>query len=93
MSTPGVKWTAAEVNQMETEEVLEHRISEYRALVARGNYLCQDRLDIMYAVKERSRDTAAPNESNVRALKRLVRYLKQNPRYVNGYPDQEIARR
>ena len=74
---------------MELEEVCEHRFTECRALVARANYLSQDRLGIMYAVKELGRDMSAPKEANVRALKRLGRHLKQNPGYVNKFGDQE----
>ncbi len=47
----------------------------------------------MYAVKALSRDMAAPKETNFRALERLGRYLKQNPRYVSKYPYQEMTRR
>ncbi len=50
-STPGVKMTAEEVDNMEEEEVLEGKRTEYRALVARSSYLSRERLDIMYSVK------------------------------------------
>ncbi len=64
MSTPGTKWTASEVDTVEEEEVLE---GKSRALAARGNYACQDRLGIMYAAKELSRDMPGPKETNCKA--------------------------
>ncbi len=45
--------------------------------------------ELIVAVKELSRDMAAPKETNFRALKRLGRHLRQYPRYANrfGYED------
>ena len=54
----------------------------YRSIVARGNYLAQDRCDIQYAVKELSRGMQSPTKGHVRALKRLGRYLIGKSRYV-----------
>ncbi len=47
--------------------------TKYRALVARGMYLAQDRTDIQYAVKELSRAMAKPTVLDLRKLKRLGR--------------------
>ena len=47
-----------------------------RALVARANYISQDRTDIMYATKELSRGMSRPTVGNLKSLKRLARYLK-----------------
>ena len=57
----------------------------YRACVARGIYLSQDRSDIMVAVKEVSRKTASPNQGDLKALKRLARYLVDKARAVIRY--------
>jgi hypothetical protein len=51
-------------------------------MVARGNYLAQDRCDIQYAVKELSRGMQNPTKGHVRALQRLGRYLIGRTRYV-----------
>ena len=49
--------------------------SQYRAIVARANYLCQDRSDIQFAVKELCRAMSNPTRGHWMALKRLGRYL------------------
>ncbi len=36
--------------------------SNFRAVAARGKYLCQDRIDMQYAAKENSRFTSRPEE-------------------------------
>ena len=47
--------------------------------MARGSYTSQDRCDIQYAVKELSRGLSSPKASDMRALKRLGRYLGEGP--------------
>ncbi len=92
MSTPGAKWTASDVEKMAQEEVCEDRLTEYRALVARANYISQDRLDTLYAVKELSRDMPCPKATNFRAPKMLVRYRSKNPRHVNTFNYQNATK-
>ena len=61
-STPGVKVNKAELRDV-TDQLLEgDRASMYRACVARGIYLSQDRSDILFATKELSRRMASPRE-------------------------------
>ena len=62
---------------------------EYRSLVARGNYLASDRIDIQYAVKELCRNMSKPTVGDRRKLKRLVRYLKGSPRLVSQFQFQQ----
>ena len=72
------------------EEALEaERATMYRSLVARGNFLSQDRTDIQYAVKELSRDMSKPSERSWEGLKRLGRYLLGKERYVVKFEYQE----
>ena len=52
----------------------------YRSVVARANYLAQDRPDIRYAVKELCRRMSEPDLRDWRALKKLCRYLRGRPR-------------
>ena len=52
----------------------------YRAIVARANYLAQDRFDIAYAVKELSRGMSSPTYADWNQLKKLGRYLTKHPR-------------
>ena len=62
------------------EELDEVESTQYRALVARGLYLSQDRSDIQYAVKELSRYMSKPRKSDQERLKKLGRYLAGRPR-------------
>ena len=66
---------------------------QYRAMVARANYLSQDSGDIGYAVKELCRGMSAPKERDWIRLKRLGRYLSDHPRCVNlmNWQDAQTA--
>ena len=61
----------------------------YRAVIARANYLSQDRSDIRYAVKELSRSMSQPTVRDWERLKRLGRYLAGQPRLVSRYAEQD----
>ena len=61
----------------------------YRALVARANYMAQDRADIGFAVKELCRHMANPRKSDFDKLKRLGRYLINKSRVVAYFAYQE----
>ena len=65
----------------------------FRALVARANYLSQDRVDLGYAVKELCRHMAVPRQCDWNTLKRLGRCQVGHPRVVNryGYRDMPSA--
>ena len=56
--------------------------TSYRALAARANYLAQDRADLQFAAKKICRGMASPIRGNLRAMKRLGRYLIFAPRVV-----------
>jgi len=84
LSTPGVK-----DNDEEAEKKLGNKeATQYRAIVARANYLCQDRSDIQFAVKELCRAMSNPTQGNWTALKRLGRYLIGRTRMVNTFQYQ-----
>ena len=59
--------------------------SLYRGIAARLKYLAQDRTDIQYACKEASRRMARPRLCDWPAFKRIGRYLKGAPRYVQMF--------
>ena len=85
VSTPGVKHSGV----LEEGEPLSRQDStKFRALVARANYLAQDRVDIQFAVKELTRRMSAPDSEDLVALKRLGRYLQQAPRVVSYFANQ-----
>jgi hypothetical protein len=66
--------------------------SQYRAIVARANYLCQDRSDIQFAVKELCRAMSEPSQANWVALKRLGRYLVDKTRMTILFGYQEAVK-
>ena len=67
---PYIRQTVEQVESPGPE--LERRAATmYRAIVARGIYLSQDRSHIRYAVKELSRSMSQPTEGDLNRLKRL----------------------
>ena len=62
----------------------------YRALVARANYLAQDRADICFAVKELCKKMSNPEQSDWESLKRLGRYLLNKTRLIVRYEYQPM---
>ena len=62
----------------------------FRSVVARCNYLAQDRVDIQYACKECSRHMAKPCQGDWAALKRIGRYLKGAPRLIQHFSWQRM---
>ena len=57
----------------------------YRGIVARMNYLGQDRTDIQNTIKELGKDLAGPTNHSIVRAKRLMRYLKGAPRLTIMY--------
>ena len=55
-------------------------VKKYRSVVARLNYLIQERPDIAYSTKELARRMSDPGEDDYAMLKRLARYLVGKPR-------------
>ena len=99
-STPGTKEetaassvptdaTCVEVEE-ESELMTASEATLYRGIAARLNYLAQDRIDIQYACKEASRRMARPRVCDWPALKRIGRYLKGAPRYVQSFVWQTL---
>lgn len=64
----------------------------YRALVARGIYLAQDRSDITFSVKELSRSMSQPTQGDWEKLKRLGRYLIGRQRVAVQFRWQKLPR-
>ena len=59
------------------------------AVVARANYLAQDRPDIQFATKEICRSMAKPTASGMAKMKRLARYLLQHPQATIEYDGKD----
>ena len=83
--TPGVK-----EDRKDGEEALKgEQIKIYRSVVARANYLSQDRPDIRYATKELCRHMQTPRAADWSDLKRMCRYLKGRPRLIQDRMRQD----
>ena len=101
VKTPGEDSPAWKLEE-EEEPLPNAQATRYRMIAARANYLCADRTDIQYAVKECCRGMAAPEVRHWNMLKRLARYLLGRPRmvweyrwqgneHVKGYSDSDWA--
>ena len=82
--------TAPSVEEDE-EELVSEEAAMYRALVARANFIAQDRGDIAFTVKELCRSMSRPRHCDVIRLKRLARYLAFRPRVVIKFDYQELG--
>ena len=89
ITTPSTK---EEGTTIEDKDVAlgDKEVTNYRALVARCNYLSPDRPNIAYIVKELARAMATPTKGDLQRLKRLARYLKGRPRLVMQYKWQPM---
>ena len=61
----------------------------FRAVVARANFMAQDRSDVQFAVSELCRKMSSPDVNYLSALKRFARYLVMHPRVVQEFKYQE----
>ena len=59
--------------------------SNYPTQAARANYLCLDRPDIGFAVKEAMRRLSCPTEEDEIAFKKIGRYLAERPRMISNF--------
>ena len=69
------------VYEEEDEELLPtHEVKRFQALIARANYLAQDRSDIQFSVKELARSMSAPTRGSWKGLVKLGKYLNGHSR-------------
>jgi len=64
--------------------------TKYRGIVARMNYLGQDRCEIQFAVKELGKEMSTPTQGSWTKMKRLLRYLMGVPRAVLHFDYQRM---
>ena len=79
VSSPGVKPKNVASSAPELDEA---NRTKYRSVTMRMAYLAQDRPDLQYTCKELARKMQSPNEDDMTALKRAVRYVIGVPRVV-----------
>ena len=90
VATPSEKKKASDVlASVGLPPVTAEQTTLYRSLVMRAQFLAQDRADLSETVKSLTRKMKAPNESDMKDLKRLGRYLVGRPRVVNVYHPQK----
>ena len=82
MTTPSVKRTPTTESLVELES---ERRAMYNTVVGKLLYVCKERADVMYSVKETARKITCPTESDEMNWKRVVRYLIGVP---NAKPDR-----
>ena len=85
--SPGVRET--EQSAEDGEKLGASDTRWFRGLVAKLNFVAQDRPDIQYATKEVCREMSAPTVGGIRRLKRLARYLRGAPRMRLWYKRQK----
>ena len=86
-ATPGVKPTKEQHQQ--DQPLPREKVSPYRAVAARANFLAADRPELQFGAKEVCRWMSAPTELGHGGLKRLGRYVLDHKRLVYAYPWQE----
>ena len=101
MKTPGIKTSLKEDD--EDPHLDPMTSTKYRQMIARCNFIAQDRPDVQYAVKEAAKGMSSPKKSDWEKLMRIGRYLLGRPRYVikfvaqkdvcaiNAYGDSDFA--
>ena len=73
--TPGRDEKSWQEEEEDRERLNNQDASQYRALMARANYLALDRFDIQYAVKEMCGRMSNPSQGDLHRLRRLGRYF------------------
>ena len=89
VSTPLSLTVEKEGDRSDRPEVSAELATKHRAAVARFVYLAQDRLDLGVAAVELAKTMAIPREGDSERLKRVARYLRGNPDYMQWYPIQD----
>ena len=84
--SPGVK--RPQVLDEDNKHLEPALATKFRQIIARCNFLCQDRPDIVYACKDAARGMAKPRLEDWEKLIRIGKYLKGRPRYVIKYKPQ-----
>ena len=83
VATPSLHTTSLDESPLGPEQC-----TVYRALVARANYLAQDRADIGFSVKELCRHMSQPRQCDWAQMKRLGRYLVDKTRVIVNFAYQ-----
>ena len=83
LGTAGVKATAEQA--LADEALPQEKVTPFRAMAARANYLAADRPECQFACKEICRWMSAPTAQSLAALKRVGRFLEGRRRLIFKY--------
>ena len=82
-----------EEGEEEEDKAMNHQDAKrFRSLVARLNYLANDRPDLQFSVRVVSQHMASPKEKHWRSLKRIARYIKRHPEMKYTFEWQRMPR-
>ena len=91
LSSPCVDAAEPEIGDAGDEELDPAAATQYRAIVARCNYMSVDRPELQYAVQEACREMSKPTNSSWQKIVHICRYLKGHPRLVWRFALQFLA--
>ncbi len=89
VGTPGAKLNKEQV--LDDQKLEATKVTPFRAVAARANYLAADRPEAQFAAKEICRWMSAPTKCSLAALKRLGRFLEEHRRVVYRFPWQRVT--
>jgi hypothetical protein len=87
--TPGTKGDKPSAGEAEEETLDEAATRWFRSGAARANYLAMDRPELAFATKELCRRMSAPTVADAAMLRRVARYLADEPRLVYTFAWQQ----
>ena len=90
--TPSIQKAIKEDERGESKIMSGEEATQYRALVARSNYVAQDRIDLPYATKSLAQHMAGPKQCDWIPVKRLGKYLSNHTRLVQSFEWQEFPK-
>ena len=85
-SSPATADGAARCQDDEFKSLDEEEKRLYQRIVAKLNYLAHDRLDLKYATSCLASAVSSPSIGDMRAAKRVGRYLRKAPVAWQGFP-------
>ena len=85
--TPGV--TTILIAEDDDPALKPESATKFRQIIARANFLAQDRMDLQYSVKEAARGMAVPRQSDYEKLVRIAKYLFGHRRYLTKFAIQK----
>ena len=86
VSSPATADGAARCQDDEFKPLNEEEKRLYQRIVAKLNYLAHDRLDLKYATSCPASAVSSPSIGDMRAAKRVGRYLREAPVAWQGFP-------